>query len=58
MRFLSAGVVPEQEGKMEEKRAFWSDAAGPNTFLNRLWASSPHASWKLRTGTDTTPDII
>lgn len=44
MPFLSAGVVPEQEGEMEEERAFWSDAAGPNTFLNGLRASSPHAS--------------
>lgn len=30
------GVVPEPEGKMEEKGAFWSDAAGPNTLLDRL----------------------
>lgn len=44
MLSVLAGVVPEQEGEMEEKRAFWSDAAGPNTLLDRLRASSAHAS--------------
>lgn len=50
--FLSAGVVPEPKGKMEEKRAFWSNAAGPNTFLNSLRAASSGTSWELRTGTE------
>ena len=43
-RFLSVGVVSEPKGEVEEKRAFWSDAAGPNTFLNSLRASSSDAS--------------
>lgn len=41
---------------MEEKGAFWSDAAGPNTLLNCLRAAAPHTPGKLRTGRDTTPE--
>lgn len=42
--FLSAGVVSEPKSKMEETGAFWSDAAGQNTFLNSLRAASSDAS--------------
>lgn len=49
--FLFAGVVPEPESKVEEEGTIWSDAAGPNTFLNCLRAAAPNASWELRTGT-------
>lgn len=42
--FLPPGVVPEPTGKMEEKGTFWSNAAGPNTFLNSLRAASSDAS--------------
>ncbi len=38
--FSSVGVVPKPKGKMEEKGAFWSNAAGPNTFLDSLRAAS------------------
>lgn len=50
--FLSAGVVPEPKGKVEEEGAFWTDAAGPHTLLVCLRAASPDTPWKLRPGTE------
>jgi len=50
--FLYAGVVSKPKSQMEETGAFWSDAAGPNSFLNSLRAASSDASWELRTGTE------
>lgn len=50
-----AGVVPEPESKVEKEGAIWSDAAGPNTFLNCLRAAPSNASWELRTGTEAKP---
>lgn len=45
-----AGVVSESPGQMEKKRTLWSDAAGPNTLLNSIWASSSYTTRKLCTG--------
>lgn len=41
---FSAGVVPEPESKMAKEGTLWSDATGPNAFLDSLRAASSNPS--------------
>lgn len=48
--FFIPGMVSESQGKVEEKRAFWSNATSANTLFYSVWAASADQAWELRTG--------